>query len=249
MAGIRPRRDGRPWLPVVAILQDTLYGQGLDYGFNYYDGDFTKSRNQAQIDKFEYAWAQLGLEPGMRLFDCGCGCGDWLSWLRDRGIEVVGVNITPAQVEVCHARGLDVILANWKDLADDRAQMERLVGQFDAVTFWDTVEHYVPMRFRMNRPRQNEIYRKMFDFANRLMRPDSASGRVFISCLHMRFGVSRMPFSLRKVRLLFMAYILDKFHSGCYPSAELDQLVNNAEDFTLVQRKGHHPRLLHDVEA
>ncbi|MEM6927652.1 MAG: glycosyltransferase [Myxococcota bacterium] len=220
-----------------ALLQDTLYGQGLDYGFNFYDGDFTKSRDQAQIDKFEHAWAQLRLEPGMCVLDCGCGCGDWLSWLRGRGIEVVGINITPAQVDVCRSRGLDVLLSDWKAVADDEAQMARLEGRFDAVTFWDTVEHYVPMRLRMDRPAQNAIYQKMFAFANRLLRPDSPSGRVFISCLHMRYGVSRMPFGLRKMRLLFMAYILDKFHSGCYPSAPLDQLVANAPDFSLVERK------------
>lgn len=81
-----------------AFFNDTLHGAGLDYGFNFYDGDYTKTRHQAQIDKFEYAYQQLQLAEGMSLLDCGCGCGDWMYWLQTKkNIKVVGVNITPQQ--------------------------------------------------------------------------------------------------------------------------------------------------------
>lgn len=81
-----------------AFFNDTLHSAGLDYGFNFYDGDYTKTRHQAQIDKFEYAYKQLNLQEGMSLLDCGCGCGDWLYWLQtEKNLKVVGVNITPQQ--------------------------------------------------------------------------------------------------------------------------------------------------------
>src|SRR5438552_10266549 len=57
-----------------AYFNDTLYGEGVDYGFNYYKGDYKKSRSQAQIDKFMHAWEQLGLKEGMSVIDIGCGC-------------------------------------------------------------------------------------------------------------------------------------------------------------------------------
>jgi len=50
---------------VSAFFNDSLFGQGVDYGFNFYNGDYSKSRGKAQSDKFEFAAKQLNLEPGM----------------------------------------------------------------------------------------------------------------------------------------------------------------------------------------
>lgn len=100
----------------------------MDYGFNLYDGNYEKDRDQAQKDKFDYAWDKLKLAPGMTLIDFGCGyvfytlqfclwtisnlsssysfsCGDWLDYVKSRGVEAVGINITEGQVEVCKRRG------------------------------------------------------------------------------------------------------------------------------------------------
>jgi hypothetical protein len=101
---------------VSAFFNDSLFGQGIDYGFNFYNGDYSKSRVKAQSDKFEYAIKQLNLEPGMWVIDIGCGCGDWLDFLRSKGMNVVGINITGVQVEVCRSRGLDVLWKSWKEM-------------------------------------------------------------------------------------------------------------------------------------
>lgn len=221
-----------------AQFNDTLHSQGLDYGFNFYDGDYDKSRAQAQIDKFDYAIEQLGLEPGMRVCDIGCGCGDWLAYLRDKGMEVAGVNITQRQVDECRSRGLEVYCSNWKDVDGDAELREKLYGRFDAVTFWDTVEHYVPMRYVVNRDKTDAIYRDMYRLAHDLIREDSPCGRVFISCLHMRKTLRGYAPSLETLRSLVYCYLLDKFHSGCYPSGARDELVLNAKPrFDLIHRR------------
>lgn len=212
-----------------AYFNDTLYGEGVDYGFNYYKGDYTKSREQAQTDKFMHAWNQLELKEGMSVIDIGCGCGDWLSWLANRGIKVVGVNITPAQVSVCQKRGLKVHCLNWKDIDSNKELKAELYGQFDAVTFWDTAEHYVPSKYRDNEIEKNHIYQNMFGLANKLLKDNR--GKVLVTCLHMKqkWGLWRK----------FYCYLLDKFHSGCYPSYEKDEIVVNGKvkDFALVSRE------------
>lgn len=224
---------------ISAAFNDTLHSQGLDYGFNFYDGDYDKPRHQAQQDKFEYAFKQLGLKPGMSVIDVGCGCGDWLHWLKHtKKCDVVGVNITLAQVEECRKRGLNVVWSNWKTLDITK---EGLKNRFDAVTFWDTVEHYVNMKDVVNRPAQQAVYEAMFQLAYDLMDPDSPSRRIFISCLHMRKKVVNEPFGWTKVYKLYYCYLLDKFHSGCYPDGANGrmQLVENAErkKFKLIHKK------------
>lgn len=216
---------------VSTFFNDSLFGQGIDYGFNFYNGDYSKSRVEAQRDKFEYAAKQLNLEPGMWVIDIGCGCGDWLDYLRTQGMNVVGVNITGVQVDVCRSRGLDVVWINWKDIRKSEQLRIKLYGKFDAVTFWDTVEHYVPMKDRENIPAQDKIYSDMFALAHNLMRPESKSQKVFISCLHQRRNILRQKMSIKKLKTMYYIYLLDTFHSGYYPDGETDQLVENAKTY------------------
>lgn len=220
-----------------AVLNDTLHSAGLDYGFNLYDGNFDKPRDQAQTDKFEYAIRQLGITRGCRVMDIGCGCGDWLHYLQTRyDCQVQGVNVSANQVAECHRRGLKVLAQNWKEIAADPAQLAQLRGQFDVVTFWDTVEHYVPVRYRGDFVAQDRIYKQMFAFALELLDRRSRQRRVWISCLHMRIDVKQIPWSWAKFKKLAYLYILDKYHSGFYPACNSgrDALVDNARPLGLV---------------
>ena len=215
-----------------SVYTDAAFGEGLDLGFNLYDGNYTKSRSQAQEDKWNLLIEQLQLKPGMKLIDVGCGYGDWINYAKSKGIEVVGVNISGAQVSVCHDRGLDVICSNWKTVLDNPQWREKLLGRFDAVTLMDTVEHFVPAKHRINRVEQNKIYTTMFQFTQQLLADDSDSKRVFISCLHARSNDNRTFSGMLR------NYFLDKYHSGCYPVFEIDQLVVNGTGagFELLQR-------------
>ncbi len=225
-----------------AEMNDTLHSAGLDYGFNFYDGDFGKSRARAQIDKFEYAVRALGITRGTRVMDVGCGCGDWLEYLvRVHGCSVMGINASLAQVEQCRLRGRGVIGRHWKDVAGDAESMGKLRVSFDVVTFWDTVEHYVPASCRGDFAAQDAIYQSMFRFAQELLDPSSAQRRVWTSCLHMRVDMQRLPASWLKVKKLAYLYLLDKYHSGFYPASngDRDALVDNADrlGYTLEHRR------------
>ena len=106
------------------------YGGGIDLGFNFYNGDYTKEARRAQLDKFEHAWAKLGLKEGMRVLDCGCGMGDWMHWLKDeKKCTVVGVNVTLAHALVVRGRGMRCIHSDWQTLFRDDAQFDELRGQ------------------------------------------------------------------------------------------------------------------------
>jgi len=41
-----------------------------------------------------------------RVLDVGCGAGRYALYLQDRGLEVVGIDVSPLAVEVCRRRGL-----------------------------------------------------------------------------------------------------------------------------------------------
>jgi SAM-dependent methyltransferase len=93
----------------------------------YLRNAFTKGTSQ----EVEFLVDALGLEPGMRVLDAGCGPGRHALELARRGIDVTGVDLSPDFValasEAAEAEGLsarfDVL--DVRDLAFDR--------EFDAV--------------------------------------------------------------------------------------------------------------------
>lgn len=218
-------------------FNDTLHSKGLDYGFNFYNKDYTKTPEQAQIDKFKYAIKMLDIKQGDKVIDIGCGCGDWLYYLQNTmKCQVIGVNITQAQADECRERGLHVIVSNWKDIKSNQHLKQLLYNTFDVVTFWDTIEHYVSMSegFRKRNARK-VIYQDMFQLAKNLINKESLNKRIWISCLHMRKEANAFANGFSNLKKIWWVYLLDKFHSGFYPSyyeenGEFqDELVDNAK--------------------
>ena len=212
------------------LFLDSQSGDGRDLGFNLFNGDLEKSFDQAQQDKWDFMLQKLKLKPGDRLIDIGCGYGDWLNYARSKGIEVIGVNLSPDQAKFCKEQyGLEIIISNWKAIPHDTVLRERLYGQFDAVTFMDTVEHYVPSKYRNNEEMQKQIYSSMFEMAWNLLKPESSSKRVFISCLHM----IKSP---RSVWDKFACYLQTRFLSGFYPFGDQGLFQWGKDYFTELER-------------
>src|SRR5205823_6576987 len=60
-------------------------GELADFSGAKYDGDFFLTLEQAQQRKHEYVADQIGLGPGRRVLDLGCGWGPLLDFVRRRG--------------------------------------------------------------------------------------------------------------------------------------------------------------------
>lgn len=224
---------------------------GIDYGFLMYDGDFNKKPCQAQMEKYDYVWDKLGLEEGMTVIDCGCGSGDWLAYLKRRGINGYGINMSLTQVDECLARGLDVECQNVKTVKDNKRLVEKFYGIADAVTFWDTIEHYVEASASHNLERVDEIYGGCFELAKNMINPKSKCQTVWNSCIHLKrsdlLGNHRRSlwdcflnnvvqgWSWRS----FITLVFTRINGGSYPSLERDALNVNAKKngFDLTFRK------------
>jgi cyclopropane-fatty-acyl-phospholipid synthase len=130
-------------------------GELADFSGARYDGDFSLSLEQAQARKHEYIAEQIGIGPGRRLLDLGCGWGPLLDFARRRGASAVGVTLSRAQLAACRRHGLEV------HLQDAREVSRETFGAFDAVASLGAFEHFCsPDDFRQGR--QEEIYRRLF---------------------------------------------------------------------------------------
>lgn len=96
---------------------------------------------QAQTNKYDLICRKLGLAPGMRLLDIGCGWGGMvIHAAKNYGVDAVGVTISKEQLELAEKR---VAAAGLTDKIELRLQDYRDIkdGPFDAVSSIGMFEH------------------------------------------------------------------------------------------------------------
>jgi cyclopropane-fatty-acyl-phospholipid synthase len=156
-------------------------GELADFSGAKYDGDFSMSLEEAQRRKHEYVAEQIGIRPGRRVLDLGCGWGPLLDFIRSQGGTGVGVTLSSAQAAACQRHGLDV------QLHDARRVTRDSFGAFDAVASLGAFEHFCsPEEHRAGR--QDQIYRGLFARIASLL---PSNGRLFLQT--MVFGRNMIP--------------------------------------------------------
>jgi cyclopropane-fatty-acyl-phospholipid synthase len=156
-------------------------GELADFSGAKYDGDFSLTLEEAQRRKHDYVAEQIGIGPGRRVLDLGCGWGPLLDYVRRRGGVGVGVTLSAAQLDACRRHGLDVHLYDAREVSRDR------FGSFDAVASLGAFEHFCsPEDYEAGR--QEEIYRGLFARVAELL-PES--GRFYLQT--MVWGRNMIP--------------------------------------------------------
>ena len=116
-------------------LFQAMLGKRLVYSCGYWK-DAT-NLDDAQEAKLELIFRKLGLKPGMRVLDIGCGWGEALKLAAERyGVSGVGVTVSQEQAE--YARGISAGLPIEIRLADYRTLDETFdrvfsIGMFEHV--------------------------------------------------------------------------------------------------------------------
>src|SRR5690606_27537688 len=101
-----------------ALRRLFVYPSTARVGVVDYDEYWEKKARQGmgQLSRWRLRRAQVFaslVEPGDRVLDLGVGDVPLLNYLIDhRGVQGVGVDVSPSAVEFCRAQGLDVILAD-----------------------------------------------------------------------------------------------------------------------------------------
>jgi len=122
---------------------ELVLGQTMAYSCAYYDQapGTAFGLDEAQLAKCDLVSRKLGLEPGMRVLDVGCGWGAFVcSAARQYGVDAVGITLSHEQADYARRRASEEGVA---DRVEIRVQDYRDVsdGQFDAIASIGMAEH------------------------------------------------------------------------------------------------------------
>ena len=142
-------------------IGNDLYTRMLDprmvYTCGYYKN--AKSLNEAQEAKLDLVCRKVGLEPGMRVLDLGCGWGGFASWAAEKyGCTVLGVTLSKDQVSLGNQL--------WKHLPVELrlCDYRDVQGTFDRVVSIGMMEHVGPKN-----------HRDMLQTIDRTLKPDGVA--------------------------------------------------------------------------
>ncbi|MFE4228973.1 class I SAM-dependent methyltransferase [Arthrobacter sp. NPDC056886] len=117
-----------------------VLGRSMVYSCAVWESDAT-GLDTAQAAKLDLVCRKLGLKPGMRVLDVGCGWGSFaLHAAQHFGADVVGVTLSVEQAAMARKRAAD---AGLTERVDIRVQDYRDVddGPFDAISSIGMSEH------------------------------------------------------------------------------------------------------------
>lgn len=196
-------------------------GENADITAALYDGDFSKSLEEAQNDKHEYIFEHTNLFPGARVLDIGCGWGGFLKFLKAKGGVGIGITLSSKQAKACQRSGLDVHINDWKSL--DLSTY----GSFDAVVSVGAFEHFCAETEHVA-GKQEDIYKQFFRLCSNLL---PRQGRLFLQT--MTWG-EKVPVSASitldapKGSDLYILAVIRKFYPGSWLPSGLDQIERTA---------------------
>lgn len=120
-------------------IGNDLFGIMLDRGMNYSCGYWNKAKtlDKAQEHKLDLICRKLGLGPGMKVLDIGCGWGGFARYAAETyGVDVLGITVSKEQArlarERCRGLPVRISLTDYRDL-DKTFDRIVSVGMFEHV--------------------------------------------------------------------------------------------------------------------
>jgi cyclopropane-fatty-acyl-phospholipid synthase len=160
LCGVRARAASRRNVHARHDLGNDFYLRWLDatmtYSSAWFAGDFSRSLEDAQLQKYERILRLLDPRPGSRVLDVGCGWGGFAEYAaRTRGCNVHGVTVSRRQLEFARARIRDAGLS--ERVAFELRDYREVQGNYDhvvSIEMYETLgERHWPAYFRILRER------------------------------------------------------------------------------------------------
>jgi cyclopropane-fatty-acyl-phospholipid synthase len=121
-------------------LYEAMLGRRMAYTCAYWKD--AHDLDAAQEAKLDLVCRKIGLQPGMRILDLGCGWGGFAAFAAERGAKVVGYTVSGEQVKWAKAHYASLPIEIRLD------DYRNATGTYDAVVSIGLMEHVGPKNHR-----------------------------------------------------------------------------------------------------
>lgn len=112
---------------------------------NYYEQEQIDGEPRHFLTPWNFKkFFQITPAAGGRLFDIGCGAGEFLAMCKKAGYSVYGLEVNEYLVKQVRAKEIDCYFGYLKDFASDFEKKNQ--EPFDCVTFFEVLEHLIKPR-------------------------------------------------------------------------------------------------------
>lgn len=145
------------------LYNENYYGNEEIYGYrgSYYD----EEKPYMFLPRLEWVSKSNIYGDDRRLLDIGCADGEFLSYAKEAGWQVCGLEISAEGYDLCKEKGIEVYNKELREIGFPD-------NSFHVVTLWDVLEHYISPKDELR-----EIYRIL-----------KAGGMIFISTPNHKKG-------------------------------------------------------------
>jgi cyclopropane-fatty-acyl-phospholipid synthase len=207
----------------VHLFHTARSGDYADFSCAFFNGNFNQTLAEAQNAKHEWVLKGLGFKPGDSVLDVGSGWGPMLNAVRRKGGHAIGLTLSRAQARYCAAKGLEVLLQDWKTVS------QRNLGVFDGVASIGAFEHFCSMEEYIQ-GKQERIYREFFRFCAELLRP---GGKLYLQTMTWGQEVpdpKRLSLTAPEGTPERILARLARFYPGSWLPAGKEQIIAAASD-------------------
>jgi cyclopropane-fatty-acyl-phospholipid synthase len=205
-------------------------GETGDYSGAMYNGDFSLSLEEAQQQKHAFIADSLHIGKNSKVLDMACGWGPFLTYIKKRGANGLGVTLSQGQAAACRENGLRV------DVKDCRQIRPAHYGQFDAISCIGGMEHFVSIE-EWQQGKQDEIYSNFFANLSSLL---PVGGRYYAQT--MVFGKNMIDFKDISMKAdknsdsYALALMVAQFPGSWLPYGAEQVIRNAAPHFKLISQ-------------
>lgn len=142
------KRVGERHYDIGNELYRAMLGPTMAYSCGYWSG--AKDLDDAQCNKYRIICEKLGLKPGMRVLEIGCGWGGFAAFAAENyGAAVVGASISQEQInfagstyrKLCESRAIDLRFMDYRHIPREFPET------FDAIVSIGMFEHVGPRNY------------------------------------------------------------------------------------------------------
>jgi cyclopropane-fatty-acyl-phospholipid synthase len=123
-------------------IGNDIFSIMLDKGMNYSCGYWNKAEtlDKAQEAKLDLICRKMGLKPGMKVLDIGCGWGGFAKYAAEKyDVRVLGITVSREQVEFarkfCKGLPVEIELQDYRKLKKNEFDRIISIGMFEHVGY------------------------------------------------------------------------------------------------------------------